>query len=101
MDSCSTTPLHWVPTVLPGLDELLFREAKERQGRQEQREQQALEALRAQQIPWISKASQHYVLQRLERELFEAFEKCGGKVVERGRLRELLRSMQLEAEPNF
>ena len=103
MDSGSTTPSHWpVPTVLPGLNDVLFREALERRRRQELREQEALEALRSGAIPWISKASQHYVLQRLERQLLEAFERVSGRLeVPKTRLNELLQAMQLEAEPNF
>ena len=45
MDSLSSRPPAvslGVPTVLPGLDEILYREAEERKHRQEMREREAL-----------------------------------------------------------
>lgn len=65
-----------VPTVLPGLDEVLYREAEERKQRQELREQEALMQLREQSIPRLGRRSKAYYGVRLERELLAAFDSC-------------------------
>eukprot|EP00438_Fugacium_kawagutii_P036598 Skav217808 [mRNA] locus=scaffold889:14048:14973:+ [translate_table: standard] len=65
-----------VPTVLPGLDEILYREAEERKHRQEMREREALMHLREQSIPRLGRRSKAYYGARLERELLAAFDQC-------------------------
>ncbi|CAL1161397.1 unnamed protein product [Cladocopium goreaui] len=65
-----------VPTVLPGLDEILYREAEERKHRQEMREREALIHLREQSIPRLGRRSKAYYGARLERELLAAFDQC-------------------------
>eukprot|EP00435_Cladocopium_sp_Y103_P039318 s535_g10.t1 len=79
MDSLSSRPPAvslGVPTVLPGLDEILYREAEERKHRQEMREREALIHLREQSIPRLGRRSKAYYGARLERELLAAFDQC-------------------------
>ena len=65
-----------VPTVLPGLDEALYREAEERKHRQQLREQEALFYALQQAQPKLSRTSKALCHIRLERELRAAFQSC-------------------------
>ncbi|CAE7356571.1 unnamed protein product [Symbiodinium natans] len=65
-----------VPTVLPGLDEALYREAEERKHRQQLREQEAWFSLLQQSQPKLGRTSKALCHARLERELRAAFCKC-------------------------
>ena len=66
-----------VPTVLPGLDEALYREAEERKHRQQLREQEALCSALQQSQPRLGRTSKALCHTRLERELRAAFHNCG------------------------
>mmetsp|Transcript_18799 Transcript_18799/g.33404 ORF Transcript_18799/g.33404 Transcript_18799/m.33404 type:complete len:533 (+) Transcript_18799:65-1663(+) len=63
-----------VPTVLPGLDEALYREAEARRQRQAVREEEAWVQARAQSRPRLGRHSRSLCQGRLERELLAAFE---------------------------
>mmetsp|Transcript_67903 Transcript_67903/g.150523 ORF Transcript_67903/g.150523 Transcript_67903/m.150523 type:complete len:434 (-) Transcript_67903:154-1455(-) len=67
-----------VPTVLPGLDEALYREAEERKHRQQLREQEAWWKAQQQSQPKLGRTSKALCHSRLERELRAAFHKCAG-----------------------
>jgi len=66
-----------VPTVLGGLDDVLYRDAEARRWRQQSREEEALERERQNRIPRLGRASRALCQGRLERELKDAFEQCG------------------------
>jgi len=63
-----------VPTVMPGLDDALYREAEARHQRQVRREEEAEEQARQNRIPRLSRESRALFKGRLERELRTAFE---------------------------
>ncbi|CAJ1412873.1 unnamed protein product [Effrenium voratum] len=101
-----------VPTVLGGLDEVLYREAEERRQRQDLRERDALLALRQQSVPRLGRRSKACWHARLERELLSAFERCGTHrlmemsqrrvlVLPRSGVHEVLRNLGFEAEVQF
>eukprot|EP00930_Biecheleria_cincta_P016373 TRINITY_DN13342_c0_g1_i1.p1 TRINITY_DN13342_c0_g1~~TRINITY_DN13342_c0_g1_i1.p1 ORF type:complete len:495 (+),score=93.24 TRINITY_DN13342_c0_g1_i1:50-1486(+) len=65
-----------VPTVLPGLDEALYREAEARKQRQLMREEEAWLLQQQQSRPRLSRNSRALCQARLERELHAAFQQC-------------------------
>lgn len=67
-----------VPTVLPGLDEALYREAEERRQRQARREEEAISVAKRDSRPRLSQNSLALCQARLERELRAAFTEAGG-----------------------
>eukprot|EP00933_Yihiella_yeosuensis_P026656 TRINITY_DN20716_c1_g1_i1.p1 TRINITY_DN20716_c1_g1~~TRINITY_DN20716_c1_g1_i1.p1 ORF type:complete len:538 (-),score=104.16 TRINITY_DN20716_c1_g1_i1:63-1676(-) len=81
--SLSRPPVSYgVPTVLPGLDEALYREAEERRHRQLRREEEAWQEARQQSQPRLGRTSRALCQGRLERELHAAFEQCEMQVIE-------------------
>ncbi|CAE7615674.1 unnamed protein product [Symbiodinium microadriaticum] len=77
-DAMDSGPLVFVgvPTVLPGLDEALYREAEERKQRQQIREHEAWLSALQQSQPKLGRMSKALCHARLERELRAVFCKC-------------------------